>query len=1013
MQDSKGFIWFGTWNGLCKYDGYTFTTYQFDLNDTSSIGGNVITRIFEDHNGIIWVIARGSGIYLFDRTTEKFTRFQPKIGTLSTLYSFSWVLNEDKEGNIWTGNDKDGQLVRYNKLTGTLEDYTSEIFTKQDSKIKKDQAISSIYKDKQGTLWIGSSHGLHRLNLIPQGERRPSKVSFTTYLHDPKNPQTLAGNNIGVIYEDRTGMLWVNSDGIINLWDPKLGSCIKKYIPNPKDPNAICCDEKWGEITEDKAGNMWFSTVNVLNKLNKERTSFTRYEHNPNDPTSINGHRIIGLYLDNSNVLWITTIGGGLDKLDLNQKAIGLYRHNPFDNRSLSNNNVSAICEDKFGIVWLGTIGGGVNAWNKQTNTFTHYRDHPSKRGSIGSDSISAIIEDREGNLWAGGGKNYTGILSRFDWKTGAFKNYSFKLPFENTYGNPVLTLYEDRQGFIWAGTTCGASRFNPKTETWIHYPYDPKNPKVLSSHWINAIYEDNRGNFWLANNIPALDKLDPITGKISHYTPGPKDSGNISLSIVKNIFKDSKGVPWFATRLGGLFRLNEENGTFTAFTKRDGLPSNTIYSIVEDDDGNLWLTTNKGLCRFSPSTRTCTIFDKDDGLQSNQFEIRAENVGGCFKGKDGTLYFGGPNGLNVFHPHNLHTNKIVPPVAITRFSLFGKPIPGNNEASEIVLNYDENFFSFEFAALNYSNSAKNQYAYRLVGVDKDWVYSGNRRLASYTAVSPGNYVFRVKASNNDGIWNEKGTSVRIIILPPWWRTWWAYLLYLLVSGSLIFLSVRSYTKRKLREQRVALEKQQAIERERMRISSELHDDLGGELSTIRLLSEINVSGTNPEQRLFKISGSSNELVQKMNEIVWALNVNNDSMQSLVSYMRRYAVKYLEDSEINCRFEQPEAIPDYPIDGSTRRNIFLLLKEALNNVVKHAGAKKVYINVVIDNSGILITVQDDGKGIPAEQLEESAGNGLRNMHQRIKDLNGYMDIKSDSGTMLHFHLPLLKNHTKV
>jgi signal transduction histidine kinase len=237
--------------------------------------------------------------------------------------------------------------------------------------------------------------------------------------------------------------------------------------------------------------------------------------------------------------------------------------------------------------------------------------------------------------------------------------------------------------------------------------------------------------------------------------------------------------------------------------------------------------------------------------------------------------------------------------------------------------------------------------------------------------------------------------------------------LYLLVAGSLIFLLVRSYTQRTLQKQRIALEKQQAIERERMRISSELHDDLGGELSTIRLLSEINVSGTNPQQRLFKISVSSNDLVQKMNEIVWALNVNNDSLQSLVSYMRRYAVKYLDDAEINCQFEQPSAIPDYPIDGSTRRNIFLLLKEALHNVVKHAGAKQVYIGITIDNNSIHITVQDDGKGIPAEQLKQNAGNGLSNMHQRIKDLNGYMDIKNDSGTTLHLHLPLLKNHTKV
>jgi len=816
MQDSKGFLWFGTYNGLCKYDGYSFITYQFDPNDTTSIGGNLITRIFEDSGGTIWVIARGTGIFLFDRTTEKFTRFNPTSGSLSPNYSSSWALNEDKEGKIWTGNDHDGQLIRYDKKTGALDDFTDSIFAKQNANTEENRGVGNIYKDKYGTLWIESTKGLHRINVLSQGKGKSPKVSFTSYLHDPKNSRSLADNSITAICEDSTGMLWVVSNGIINLLDPRSGACKKRFISDPKNPHAIDTNDI-SDITVDKEGNLWVGSVNVLHKLNKERTSFTRYIHDPNDPASLNGNKFFKLFVDNSNILWLST-HGGLDKVDLNQKAIALYRHAPSDTNSLSNNNVSAICEDKTGIVWLGTIGGGLNAWNKRTNTFNHYRANPSKQGSIGSDFITAILEDREGNLWMGGGKNSIGILSRLNRETGTFKNHSFKLPFQTSYGNPVLTLYEDRQGLIWIGSTGGVSLFNPKTETWVHYPYDPKKPEGISDYWTNAICEDNRGNFWLGHNSNSLDKLDPKTGKITHYTHKSNDSTSISSSAVKSIFRDSKGTLWFATRYGGLCRLNEANETFAAFTKKDGLPSNTIYSILEDDDSNLWLTTNKGLCRFNPSTRTFTNLDKDEGLQGNQFEIRVENAGGCFKGKDGTLYFGGPNGFNVFHPHNLHVNTIIPPVVITRFSLFDKPILGKQNAKEIELDYDQNFFSFEFAALDYTNSNKNQYAYKLESVDKDWVYSGTRRIASYTDIAPGSYIFRVKGTNSDGVWNEKGTTLLVIIHPPWWRTNWAYAFYALCFLASIF-AVHNFQKqrviRKERERAKEKELEQAKEIEK------------------------------------------------------------------------------------------------------------------------------------------------------------------------------------------------------
>lgn len=1001
MQDQKGYIWVGTYNGLCKFDGYNFTTYQFDPDDTSSIGGNVIRFFWETQDGKIWVLAKGSGTFIFDRTTEKFTQLSP-VGKVPLDLNCTVSLIEDDEGKLWM-NDCEGRLGRYDRKKNSFigQDYVSEMFGEHKPTISVPPRISLIRRSKTGDIWLSGSHGLHRLKLIPQGKEQPAKTEFTHYAHE-----AIMDN----LYEDRQGMLWF-SGSCLNQFNPKTG-VFSQFVSSPGNPNAIYGNQVTG-IAEDKQGNLWVSTEHVLNKLNRERTSFTHYKHDPDDPTSINGKFIYDVFMDRSNILWLGTVTGGLEKVDLNQNRIVHYRNNPSNPHSLSNDEVAAICEDKAGTIWLGTIGGGLNAWDKQKDKFKRFRHDPLNASSLGTDFVSAVIEAMDGTLWIGGGQNSVAILSRLDRKTGTFRNYRFKYFFPNTYGNPVLTLYEDSKGLIWVGTSGGVSYFDPRAERWVHYRRDGTNPQGLSDYWANAICEDRKGNFWIGHNSNALDKLDPKTGTITRYVHSPRDSSSISSSIVKSICKDSRGTLWFATRHGGLCRLNEVNETFSSFTRKDGLPSNTVYSVLEDNDGNLWLTTNKGLSCFSPFTMSFTNYDVNDGFQFNEFEIRPEHAGGCFKGRDGTLYFGGPTGFNVFHPRDLHTNKIIPPVVITQFALFDKPLPGKNEASEIILSYDQNFFSLEFSALNYSNSGKNQYAYQLVGIDKDWVYSGNRRNASYTNMAPGNYLFRVKASNDDGMWNEEGVSIEVRILPPWWLSWWAYLFYTVAASLLVYLSVRSYINGKLQRERDAMVRQRAIQSERSRISSELHDDLGGELSTIRLLSEINdVPGTNTQQRLIKISALSSNLVQKMNEIVWALNVNNDSLQSLVAYMRRYVVKYLDDAGIKCLFAQPAAIPDYPIDGVIRRNTFLLLKEALHNVVKHAGAKEVQIAVAIDN-GLEITIHDDGKGIPVEELEHTGGNGLRNMYQRIKVLNGQMRVTTGCGTTLHLSFPFFQNHTKV
>lgn len=404
LQDSKGYIWISTYNGLSKYDGYNFINYQFDPNDSSSIGGNVISRVYEDKDGLIWVVVRGTGIYLFDRNSEKFSRFKPtNMDTLPLSISFSWGIKEDSEGKIWIGNDSDGKLFRYDKKTGRLDDYTPTIFSGIDLEARN-RNIRYIYRDRSGILWIGSDEGLYRLNLINNKQTGTTKISFTNYRHDPENAESLIDNNIVYdgIYEDKAGMLWIGCYKGLNQFDPKTGKTIR-YIHDPANPNSLSNNNITG-IAEDSKGNLWISTTNGLNKLNKERTLFTHYFHDDGSPASISSNYVWSMFLDQKDILWIGTLGSGMDKVDLNQNPIVLYQSSSTNPNSLSNNNVTAVCEDRFGTVWIGTLGGGLNAWDRATNRFVHYRNTSSMSNRVESDYITAIIEDYEGNLWIGGG---------------------------------------------------------------------------------------------------------------------------------------------------------------------------------------------------------------------------------------------------------------------------------------------------------------------------------------------------------------------------------------------------------------------------------------------------------------------------------------------------------------------------------------------------------------------------------------------------------------------------------
>ncbi len=914
MQDRKGFLWFGTGNGLDKYDGYRFTNYKFDPRDTTSLSKNQVITLWEDSKGIIW-IGTSEGTCKFDPHSETFTRLERGP---SNPYAFKYAqsFNEDKEGTIWVSGSFEGELRQVDRKTGRFSsiNYAQMLGIVSDST----ERLYTMYRDRSGTLWLGSPTGLHRLNLTPNSAGKPSTISFTHYHHYPADSASLSDDKVAGIYEDHRGVLWVLTfKGVLNALDRKTG----QFVRYPLDPTRKL--RMYGllktSIAEDRDGNLWIGTYqDGLYHLDKNRKIITSFRYDSTDSGSLASIGFFDVLIDKSGILWGATINGVL-KVDPNRKPFQLYRHYSENPHSLSQNNVAAICEDKTGVVWIGTHTGGLNALDKKTGYFTHYRHEPENPGSLHSDQVGAIIEDQAGELWVGNGV----VLSRFNRQTKTFVHYPLHHPFLlNPVASAIYDIHEDHRGLFWLGTDNGMLRFDPKTGKTVNYPYDPNRPDRVSDWWVLSILEDRSGALWIGPGSQALTRFDPQAGTFSQYHYDSRKPGSISSGTVPSIYEDSQGTLWFGTGEGGLCRFNAATQTFTTFTEKQGLAGNSVFSILEDNAGNLWLGTNKGLSKFSLTTHKFTNYSADEGLQGKLFTT-LYTEGAAFKGKDGTLYFGGSNGFNSFDPTKIRSNPHVPPVVITQFRLFDKLLPGKQGANEIVLEHGQNFISFEFAALNYTSPQKNQYAYQLVGLENDWVYSGTRRVASYTDLDPGTYTFRVKGSNNDGLWNNQGTSIRVIIHPPWWRTWWAYTLYGLLFIASIWAFI-AYRSRALRRENRLLEEKVALRTEQLEHKS-------GEL----------------EHSLENLKATQTQLIQK--EKMASLGELTAGIAHEIQNPLNFVNNFSEVStELVTELEEEQQKPDRDIE--LEAELLGDLKQNLQKITHHGGRASAIVRGMLEHS---------------------------------------------------------------
>ena len=772
LQDSKGFMWFATQDGLNKYDGYTFTVYKHDPEDPNTISQNYVTALIEDRGGFIWIGTRVNGVSRFDPAGGTFKHYVNDPRDPNSLSSNAVRdICADPEGPLWIATEGGG-LNRLDPKTGIFTRYRND---PQNPGSLSSDIVLCIHKDHGGTMWVGTRAGLNRFD--PQAGR------FTHYLNDPQNPGSLSDNEVTTIYRDRPGALWVGTrQGGLNRLDPLTGT-FRRFMSVPGKPGSL--SSNWAaKILEGGAGVLWIGTHGGgVNRFDPATETFIHYRCDSNNPRGLNDDDIRSIYEDRTGIIWFGTFSGGINKFDPRTAAFVYYTHNPRDPYSLCAGSISSICEDRSGVLWVGTVNG-LNRYDALLDGFKVYKHDRADRRSLSNNEVWALYEDSGGVLWVGTRNG----LNRFDRETGTFYSYSHDPRDPNSLNdNDIAAICESGPGRLWIGTEqAGLNEFDRSAGIFKHYEHNPLDPNSLSCNFILSLCKDRRGNLWVGT-LEGLNRFELQTGKIYRYLMEPGKPGGLSLNTIGPIYEDSTGRLWIGTSGGGLNLFVPSQDNFRHYHRGQGLLNEVINGTLEDDKGYLWISTNQGIFKFDPSGETFTQFDASDGLQGNEF-----NTGAYFKGRGGRFYFGGINGLTAFFPHEITRNPYTPPVAITSFQKFnkvvdpGKPLSG---VTELELTYQDYVFTFEFAALDFAAPGKNRYAYKMEGFDLRWqVTDSKKRFATYTNLDPGEYVFRVKGSNNHGAWNEKGAAVTIKIIPPFWQTYWFRIFAVMLILGLISL---------------------------------------------------------------------------------------------------------------------------------------------------------------------------------------------------------------------------------
>ena len=754
LQDHKGFIWFGTMYGLVKYDGKDFRVYKNNPDDPNSVSFDDIISLYEDSQNNIWIGTWGGGLNKFNPSTGNFTRFINEGSNENQISdNIIWTICEDNDGNMWFGTETGG-LNKYNPGTNTFSHYS---YSEDNTKSISSNSIRTMYKDRNGILWIGNQHGLSKYN--------KQSNDFTNYILSKNNPVSVIS-----ILEDEKNNFWIGTQAGLYNFDRKSGDFI--HFENPE-----LSDQVVYSICEGKDGNIWIGSSSGLFNLNPNTNKISNYKNQAGNIVSLSGNNILNLMTDKSGILWINAYNTGINKLNSNASRFTSYSNLPGDNKSLSNNKVTAFCQDKKNNIWIGTLNG-LNKFDPQSETFERFYSTDMLGNRIASFALDNKL------LWIATAKG----LKLFNTETNKYSPLPPRLS-KNKYigGYRILSLLKDSSKNIFIGTYGnGLFIYHPENDSLSHLTSVDFGGANKRSNYILTLYQDNKYPevIWIGT-YGGLIKINIRDKKYKIYNHNLNDSKSLSNDYVFSIYRDSKNILWIGTA-NGLNKFDDNSNSFVHYFEKDGLPNSVISSILEDQSGNLWLSTNYGISEFNPAKVEFRNFDMEDGLQSNLFLNHS-----FLKDANGSLYFGGINGFNIARPSSIPVDNYVPGVYITsvkKNNNRGGWLEINTE-NEIQLHYDENFVDINFISLDFNNPSKIIYKYKLDGVDESWINAGNKTSASYTKLQPGEYIFRVKGSNSNGVFNPNEAMIKFAILPPFWKTAWFNLsIALLLLASRLFI---------------------------------------------------------------------------------------------------------------------------------------------------------------------------------------------------------------------------------
>lgn len=1036
-RDNDGFMWFGTKDGLNKYDGYQFVVYQNEPNNKNSLSSNYITALFKDTYGKLWVGTYDGMLHLYHKDTQIFERIPlPLAVSENNNDQEISTITQDQSGSIWIGTNGNGvfKLPYVNKIYSykRIKQYSNVANRKYNL---LSNIIKKLHVDDQNILWIGTHLGLNKMNI--QNEQ------FSSFRFDVKHPDAPKSSQdfcVSSIIKADKNRLWIGTrSGLI-----KFNTQSHHY-----DFYAHTLSLQrygWGDINSivaDKQGFLWLGTPGELMRFDTKKLVYKTIKNDQLNPETLSYNVVSSLFIDRTNILWVGTSGMGIDYYDakanrfelLNRKDKGKSRITAFSIRSLMEEN------ERF--LWIST--GVLYRWDRKTGELKSFETNSTRLNDFGNTGVASMIKTKDNRLWFG----CTEGLFTYDPKTE--KAIQFKYDSKNTNGIPdknVITVFEDKNQVLWIVTENFLSKMVDRNKgVFVHYRYN----NTFNTFNRCVIYEDINEQLWMGTKDGLL-VFNKQKSSFHTFKNDPELSNSLINNQVNTICPDPLNPNqylWIGTS-GGLNQFNIKNKTFTAFTQKDGLPNNVIYGILPDAQNNLWMSTNKGLSKYNLKTKRFRNYDVADGLQSNEF-----NTGAFLKSNSGELFFGGISGLNHFFPQQITDNPFSPPISITSIKVYSqsnKKHEGTqirklqlNIKDEITFSHRDEIIIFEFAALDFAAPKKNKYAYKLEGLNENWINTDNSRSATFTNLPPGKYTLKVKGSNNDGIWNQKGIAISIQVLPHWTATWWAYILYSILI--LVLLNYfRIYEKKRIKiKNDLKLEHQEfdtlkVLDQMKSRFFTNISHEFRTPLTLINGYTEnlMNVFPSNTaNKQLLAIDQNAKTLLKLINELLDISKLESGEMvlkytqQNIVFYLKNifYSVESFSDlKNISLNFISDDEEIQMAFDTEKMNTIILNL---ISNALKFTPENgKITFTIQRQNENqITICICDNGIGIATEYLPhifnrfyqadnsdtrmyEGSGIGLAlakeliELHKGTISAHRNEELTGENGTTFRIKLPI-------